>query len=67
VEVLPSSLRTVTALNPVAGAVEGFRWALYGAPLAGERLAVSAGVALLLLGLGLALYRRVEQTAADLL
>jgi lipopolysaccharide transport system permease protein len=67
----PSSLlspeaRTVYGLNPLVGAVDGFRWALYGAPLHGPALALSVAVSLILLGGGLWLYSRVERNAADL-
>jgi lipopolysaccharide transport system permease protein len=67
----PSSLlgepwRTLSAINPMVGVVEGFRWATLGtanAPLA--LMAVStASAAILLLG-GLAYFDRVERGFAD--
>ena len=67
----PSSLlsepwRTVYGLNPMAGVVEGFRWALLGTGVApGPMLAVSAAGALLFLAAGTLYFRRVERTFAD--
>jgi len=68
----PSSLlsakwRVVYAINPMAGVVEGFRWALLGSKTApGPMLAVSCLTALLLMISGLFYFRRVEKTFADL-
>jgi lipopolysaccharide transport system permease protein len=57
---------TALGLNPMAGVVVGFRWALFGAgtnpaPLIG----LSAGVALLVLVSGAFYFRRMERTFAD--
>lgn len=71
--VYPSSLvgepwRTVLGLNPMAGVVEGFRWALLDAGRApGPMIAVSTAVALALLGSGLVYFRRLERTFADVI
>jgi lipopolysaccharide transport system permease protein len=70
--VYPSSLlkepwRTVCGLNPMAGVVEGFRWALLGANTRpGLLIAVSSVMALLLLLSGAFYFRRMERTFADL-
>ena len=67
----PSSLlhepwRTVYGLNPMAGVVEGFRWALLGSNTApGGMVAVSALAALALLVSGAFYFRRMEATFAD--
>lgn len=67
----PSSLisarwRTLYGLNPMAGVVEGFRWALLGKKEApGPMLAVSAVVVVALLIGGLYYFRRLESTFAD--
>lgn len=66
----PSSLlsepwRTVYALNPMAGVVDGFRWALLGTPSPGATLLVSAAVSFVLLATGAFYFRRMEQTFAD--
>jgi lipopolysaccharide transport system permease protein len=70
--VYPSSLieddflRTIYGLNPMAGVVEGFRWALLGLDTApGPMIFVSAGVALTLLVSGAFYFRRMEKTFAD--
>ena len=67
----PSSLltepwRTIYGINPMAGVVEGFRWALLGTASApGPMLAVSAVVAVVLLVGGAYYFRRMERTFAD--
>ncbi len=63
---VPESYRPLYGLNPMAGVVEGFRWALLGteAPNWGM-MAVSAGVVLALLAGGLFYFRRMEKTFAD--
>jgi lipopolysaccharide transport system permease protein len=62
---IPEALRPFYGLNPMAGVVEGFRWALLGAKPPGLMLWVSiATVALLLIG-GLMYFRRMERTFAD--
>ena len=69
----PSSLlsepwRTLYGLNPMAGVVEGFRWALLGTDTApGPMMLVSATVALILLISGAFYFRRMEQGFADVL
>jgi lipopolysaccharide transport system permease protein len=69
----PSSLlsepwRTLYGLNPMAGVVEGFRWALLGTDTApGTMTIVSALVALSLFVSGAFYFRRMEQGFADVL
>ncbi len=71
--VYPSTLlsgpwRTVYGLNPMAGVVEGFRWALLGAKTApGPMIGVSALVAIALLISGAFYFRRMERTFADII
>jgi lipopolysaccharide transport system permease protein len=63
---LPESLRIIYGLNPMAGVVEGFRWALLGTDTApGPMLIVSSVVALILLISGAFYFRRMENTFAD--
>ena len=58
--------RTVYGINPMAGVVEGFRWALLGTGAGpGGMVAVSAVAALLLLLSGAVYFRRMERTFAD--
>jgi lipopolysaccharide transport system permease protein len=68
----PSSLlhepwRTVFGLNPIAGVVEGFRWALLDTQThPGPILLMSSATALVLLISGAFYFRRMERTFADL-
>jgi lipopolysaccharide transport system permease protein len=59
------TLRALYGLNPLVGAVEGFRWALLGGEGPGGALAVSALAAALLLVSGALYFRHMEQTFAD--
>ena len=59
-------LRTLYGLNPMAGVVEGFRWALLGTDTApGPVIIVSSLAALALLVSGAFYFRRMEKTFAD--
>ena len=63
---VPERWRWLYGLNPMAGVIEGFRWALTGH---GEppnlMLAASTAVVLLVLGGGLVYFRAMESTVAD--
>ncbi len=65
---VPESMRFYYGLNPMAGVIEGFRWAVLGkaAPDWGM-VTVSLGVVALLLVGGVMFFRRVERTFADLI
>lgn len=64
---VPERWRTIYGLNPMAGVIEGFRWALLGrAEGPGILLAVSASVVILILIGGIYYFRRMEDTFADL-
>jgi lipopolysaccharide transport system permease protein len=59
-------LRALYGLNPMAGVVEGFRWALLDTDTApGPTILVSIGVAVMLLVGGAFYFRRMEKTFAD--
>lgn len=63
---VPESWRTLYALNPMVGVVEGFRWALLGTSnVSGLMLFVSAGTTFVLLLSGVYFFRRAEPTFAD--
>ncbi len=64
---VPPEYRLLYGLNPMAGVIEGFRWALLdtAAPHWGM-MTVSAGAVLVLLSGALFYFRRMEQTFADL-
>lgn len=58
---------TLSAINPMAGVTEGFRWALLGTNTnPGLMILVSAVTALMVLVSGAFYFRRVEKTFADL-
>ena len=64
---VPEGWRALYGLNPMAGVVEGFRWALLGSEAWGTRTLVmvsTLAVIMLLMG-GLMYFRRVERTFAD--
>ncbi|HEY6074043.1 MAG TPA: ABC transporter permease [Anaerolineales bacterium] len=64
--IISQKWKLVYSLNPMAGVVNGFRWALLGSgsgPDAG--LWVSVGISLLLLLSGLIYFRNMERTFAD--
>jgi lipopolysaccharide transport system permease protein len=63
---LDSRWRTIYALNPMVGVVEGFRWALLGTDTApGPMIAVSSLAAVAMLVSGAFYFRRMEKTFAD--
>jgi ABC-type polysaccharide/polyol phosphate export systems, permease component len=65
---VPERFRFYYGLNPMAGVIEGFRWALLGkAEPDWGMVGVSLGVVALSLGGGVMFFRRVERTFADLI
>ena len=63
---VPEPWRALYGINPMAGVIEGFRWALLGTDSSlGLETAVSALVALILLISGIFYFRRMERTFAD--
>jgi len=65
---VPAEWQTIYYLNPMAGVIEGFRWALLGGaqpPLAA--LAISIAATAVVLVTGLLYFRRVERTFADVI
>ncbi len=64
---VPEQWRILYGLNPMAGVVEGFRWALFGTPTGpGPMMATSVFVALALFVFGIYYFRRTERTFADI-
>ncbi len=57
--------RIIYGLNPLAGVIQGFRWALLGAAPPDELLVVSVIMVLVLLVSGLYYFKRMEKTFAD--
>lgn len=63
---IPEKWRWLYGLNPMAGVIEGFRWALTGqGQPPGPLLLVSTGAVLLLLIGGLIYFQKMEGTIAD--
>lgn len=59
-------LRTIYGLNPMAGVVEGFRWALLGTETAPNLVLIaSTAASIVLLVSGAFYFRRMEKTFAD--
>jgi lipopolysaccharide transport system permease protein len=68
-EIVPPKWLWLYQLNPMAGVIEGFRWALLGqgGPPPVGAILVSTGVTAVVLVLGLAYFRRTERTFADVI
>jgi lipopolysaccharide transport system permease protein len=65
---IPEQWQMLYSINPMVGVINGFRWALLGAPSPiGMGLLVSTVVAILLLATGWVYFRRMERTFADLI
>ena len=65
--IIPSAKwQLVFALNPMAGVIQGFRWALLGTQAPDASLAISTIVVLALLVTGLYFFKRMERTFADI-
>jgi lipopolysaccharide transport system permease protein len=68
VSVVPNEWRALYGLNPLAGVIEGFRWALLGQESPDVRvMAVSVIAVIGLLVGGLIFFQRLEQTFADVI
>jgi len=65
--VIPAQWRLIYALNPMVGVIDGFRWCLLGAAIDWRELAISLTVVAISLWIGLAQFRKLEKTFADVL
>ena len=65
--ILALNYRLIYALNPMAGVIEGFRWAILGTEPPVSIIAVSAAVTIVVLISGLYFYRRSENSFVDVL
>jgi lipopolysaccharide transport system permease protein len=67
-DLVPAQWRAIYQLNPMAGVIEGFHWALlgHGTPPT-ESVVFSVVVTTIVLITGLAYFRRVERTFADVI
>ncbi len=64
---IPGDWKWLYAVNPMAGVIDGFRWALLGTEPPGPEIVVSIAVTAVLLVTGLAYFRRTERTFADVI
>jgi lipopolysaccharide transport system permease protein len=68
ITIVPSQWQTLYALNPMVGVVEGFRWSLLATDAGpGWTTLVSACVVLVVLLSGIAYFKRVERSFADII
>jgi lipopolysaccharide transport system permease protein len=67
VQIVPEGWRWLLYVNPLVGILEGFRAALVGAPVPWPHVAVSAAAAVVLLLLAYYVFRRLEDTFADVI
>jgi lipopolysaccharide transport system permease protein len=66
VSVIPMKYRYLYSLNPMAGVIEGFRWALLGKQSPEfSVMVISVAVVLVLIAGGLIFFRNMERTFAD--
>jgi lipopolysaccharide transport system permease protein len=67
VSIIPETYRYLYSLNPMAGVIEGFRWALLGKQAPDfSVIGISAIVVIVLLTGGLIFFRNMERTFADI-
>jgi lipopolysaccharide transport system permease protein len=66
VKLVPEKWRLLYGLNPMAGVIEGFRWALLGTDRpAFHTITISAFAILVLLASGIVFFKRMERSFAD--
>ena len=67
--VIPAKWRLLYSLNPMVGVIDGFRWAILGGDLDFylPGFLLSVVLTLLIFGFGLAYFRRMERTFADVI
>ena len=64
---VPRAWRGIYFLNPMAGVVEGFRWAAVGTPWPGPAVFISLFTSLAILVVGVAYFERSERQFADII
>jgi len=63
--IIPTKWRTLYALNPMVGVIDGFRYCLLGDPIHWESFFFSILTGIFFLFLGVFYFRRMEKTFAD--
>jgi lipopolysaccharide transport system permease protein len=63
---IPVSWRVLYGINPMAGVIDSFRWALLGSGTPNAMVLVSVGMVFLILVSGMFYFRRMEQYYADI-
>lgn len=64
---VPERWRALYSINPAVGWIDGFRWAILGAPWPGQRLVISAASTLLVLAVGVSFFQTAERRFADVI
>jgi lipopolysaccharide transport system permease protein len=64
---IPEGWRALYAINPMAGVIDAFRWAILGSPVHWPGFLVSSGVIVGFLWIGVHRFRRTEQRFADII
>lgn len=64
--IVPERWQWILHLNPMAGLVEGFRSAFLGRPFDTPALAISVAASIVLFGMGVAYFEKVERRFADI-
>lgn len=64
---LPERFQVIYGLNPMAGVIEGFRWALYGTHPPGNLFTVSILISIVFLVSGVFYFSRMERNFADVI
>ncbi|HEX7282211.1 MAG TPA: ABC transporter permease [Vicinamibacterales bacterium] len=66
---VPEQWRSLYALNPLVGIIDGFRWSILGGtmPLDLQLVAVSAAATVIAVAVGVVYFRRVERRFADVI
>lgn len=68
IALVPQQFRALYALNPMVGVIEGFRWSLLGSEAPNwNMMAISMVVLIAVLVSGIAYFRKVETTFADII
>ncbi|HEY9156000.1 MAG TPA: ABC transporter permease [Opitutaceae bacterium] len=68
-DLVPTRFRTLYALNPIVGIIDGFRWSILGqrSDSLGLSIAISVAIVAVLIVTGIWFFRRTERTFADII